>query len=124
MQGDRDYSIHLDVKHGPLERFDIETLAGEVKDKWFNQTVCRVNDCVVRVGVFEPGEFHWHKHDNEDEVFFVLKGLFGVETQKEAVELGPNQGYMVPRGIMHITRALERSVILMIEAETVKPTGD
>jgi mannose-6-phosphate isomerase-like protein (cupin superfamily) len=68
-----DYNIKTDVKFGPLESFDAGQMSREGKDKWWNQSLCQVNDCVVRLGVFE-GEFHWHKHDAEDEVFFVMEG--------------------------------------------------
>jgi mannose-6-phosphate isomerase-like protein (cupin superfamily) len=118
------YSINLDVKFGPLELFDVAALAASVADPWFNQTLCRVNDCVVRLGVFKGGEFHWHKHDTEDEVFFVLSGRFVIELEGRRVELGPQQGFTVPRGVLHKTSVPEPTTILMVEAATVKPTGD
>jgi mannose-6-phosphate isomerase-like protein (cupin superfamily) len=82
-----------------------------------------VNDCVVRLGVFE-GEFHWHKHDQEDEFFFVLSGQLSLDLEGRTVELTPSQGLLVPRGVVHRTRAPTRTVVLMIEAATVVPTGD
>jgi mannose-6-phosphate isomerase-like protein (cupin superfamily) len=117
------YSINTDVKFGPLELVDVKALADACKEPWFNQTLCRVNDSVVRVGILK-GEFHWHKHDTEDEFFYVVEGRFLIDLEGRSVELGPGQGFMVPRGVMHCTRAPERSVVLMIEAATVKPTGD
>ena len=93
------YSINLDAKYGPLKLIDIPSLSAAVTEDWFNQTLCEVNDCVVRVGVFQKGEFHWHKHDKEDEFFFVLKGEFVIELRDKRIELKPNQGFMVPRGI-------------------------
>lgn len=117
------YSINTDVKFGPLELIDIEQLAAACQEKWFNQTLCRVNDAVVRVGVLH-GEFHWHKHDNEDEFFYVVDGRFLIDLEGRTVELRPGQGFMVPRGVMHCTRAPERSVVLMVEPATVTPTGD
>ena len=124
MGPDEKYSINLDVKYGPLEKFDAKALAAAVKDDWFNQTLCKVNDCVLRLGVFKGGEFHWHKHDDEDEVFFVLSGRFVIEHGDARVELGPQQGFAVPKGVMHKTSAPEPAVILMMEAASVKPTGD
>jgi len=118
------YSINLDIRFEPLELVDIPVLVSRVKDEWFNQTLCRVNDCVVRVGVFKKGEFHWHKHDKEDEFFFVLQGSFVIELEKEQVVLKPHQGFTVPRGVLHKTSVTEPSVILMMEAASVKPTGD
>lgn len=95
-----------------------------MKDDWYNQTLCRINDCVVRLGVFKGGEFHWHKHEKEDEFFFVLSGKFAAEIEGSETILGPRQGYAVPRGVLHRTKALKPSRILMIEAASVKPTGD
>ena len=118
------YSINLDEAFGPLELVDVRTFADAVEDSWFNQTLCRVNDCVVRLGVMQ-GEFHWHHHDNEDEFFYVIEGRFLIDLEEDStVELGPQQGFMVPRGVVHKTRAPERTVILMTEGVGVEPTGD
>ena len=78
----------------------------------------------MRIGVFKKGEFHWHKHDKEDEFFFVLKGTFIIELEKERISLKQHQGFSVPKGIMHKTSVTEPTVILMMEAASVKPTGD
>jgi dTDP-4-dehydrorhamnose 3,5-epimerase-like enzyme len=117
------YSIHTDVKFGPLELIDVQKLQAECKQDWFNQTLCQVNDCVVRLGIVK-GEFHWHKHDNEDEFFYVVEGQFYIDLEGRTVELAPKQGFTVPKGVLHRTRAPERTVILMIEGRTVTPTGD
>ena len=117
------YSINLDVRHGPLELIDVQALVDACQEPWYNQTLCQVNDCVVRLGVLH-GEFHWHKHDREDEFFYVVDGRFMIDLEGRTVELTPRQGFTVPKGVMHRTRAPERSVILMIEAAGVKPTGD
>lgn len=117
------YSIHTDVKFKPLELIDVQRLQKETKDQWFNQTLCEVNDCVVRLGVLQ-GEFHWHKHDDEDEFFYVVEGKFVIDLEGRSVELRPQQGFTVPKGVMHRTKAPVRSVILMIEGKSVVPTGD
>ena len=117
------YSIHTDVKFAPLELIDVRKLQQETRDQWFNQTLCRVNDSVVRLGVLQ-GEFHWHKHDADDEFFYVVEGKFAIDLEGRTVELGPQQGFTVPKGVMHRTRAPVRSVILMIEGSGVVPTGD
>ena len=118
-----DYDIHTDVKHGPLELVDAGKLADECTEKWWNQTLCQVNDCVVRLGVFE-GEFHWHKHDLEDEFFYVMEGELLLDLEGRTVNLLPRQGLVVPRGVIHRTRAPTRTVVMMIEAASVTPTGD
>jgi len=125
------YNIRTDIKYRPLEAMDAGALAKSGSDKWWNQSLCTVNDCVMRLGVFE-GEFHWHKHDREDEVFFVLEGTLlldiregeGKGASERTVELRQHQGMMVPRGVVHRTRAPKRTVVLMVEANTVTPTGD
>ncbi|HLO28031.1 MAG TPA: cupin domain-containing protein [Anaerolineales bacterium] len=123
MSNQEPYSIHLDAKYGPLELVDLQALASAATDAWYNQTLCRVNDCVVRIGVVQ-GEFHWHKHDEEDEFFYVVSGHFIIDLEDRTVELAPQQGITVPKGVMHRPRAPERTVILMIEGAGVSPTGD
>ncbi len=117
------YNINLDTKFGTSELIDIPSMVAACKEKWFNQTLCHVNDSVVRLGILE-GEFHWHKHDEDDEFFLVLEGKLLIDLEGETVELGPQQGYTVPHGVLHCTRAPEKTVVLMIEESTVKPTGD
>ena len=117
------YSINTDVKFPPLHLIDVRKLQEETKDQWFNQTLCQVNDSVVRLGVLQ-GEFHWHKHDHEDEFFYVVEGKFMIDLEGRTVELDPQQGFTVPKGVLHRTRAPVRSVVLMIEGAGVVPTGD
>jgi mannose-6-phosphate isomerase-like protein (cupin superfamily) len=125
------YATHLNVLFPPLARIDVDELAGAVRDQWYNQTLTRVNDTVVRLGVMQ-GEYHWHQHTTDDEFFFVLSGRFLIDLEPAAdgvtpgrvVELGPRQGFTVPRGVVHRTRAPEKSVILMVESAAIVPTGD
>jgi len=118
------YDTHLDVLNGPLEVIDVPALAATVTHPWFNQTLCKVNDSVVRVGIVK-GEYHWHKHDEDDEFFWVVEGelLIDLEADKN-VTLKPGQGYVVPKGVVHRTRAPERTIILMVENAGIVPTGD
>jgi len=123
MDNQTPYSINLDIKFAPLERMDIPALVEACKDPWYNQTLCRVNDSVVRLGILQ-GEFYWHKHDEEDEFFYVVSGRFLIDLEDQTVELTPGQGFTVPKGVLHCTRAPERTVLLMIEGASVIPTGD
>jgi mannose-6-phosphate isomerase-like protein (cupin superfamily) len=124
------YATHLNVLFPALERIDVDGLVAEVRDTWYNQTLTQVNDSVVRLGVM-TGEYHWHHHDVDDEFFFVLSGRFLIDLEPAAdgvtpgrvIELGPRQGFTVPRGVVHRTRAPERSVILMVETAAIVPTG-
>jgi mannose-6-phosphate isomerase-like protein (cupin superfamily) len=117
------YETHLDIRYGPLEVVDVPALVEACRHPWYNQTLTRVNDSVVRLGVIQ-GEYHWHKHDVEDEFFFVVQGKLIVDLEDRSVELTPGQGFTVPHGVMHRTRAPERTVILMFEPAGVTPTGD
>ncbi|MCL5428901.1 MAG: cupin domain-containing protein [Chloroflexi bacterium] len=117
------YVTKLDVKFQHLEVIDIPTIVRECKDQWFNQTLTRVNDSVVRVGIVR-GEYHWHKHDNDDEFFFVLDGQLLIDLEGRTIELNPNQGFTVSKGVLHRTRAPQKTVMLMVETSMIQPTGD
>jgi mannose-6-phosphate isomerase-like protein (cupin superfamily) len=117
------YATHLDIKFEQLRLVDVPGLIAACKDRWYNQTLCKVNESVVRLGVMQ-GEYHWHKHDRDDEFFFVLEGTFFVDLEDRVVELKPWQGFTVPKGLLHRTRAPQRAVILMIENAGIVPTGD
>jgi mannose-6-phosphate isomerase-like protein (cupin superfamily) len=117
------YETRLNILHKPLEVIDVNALAGTVTHKWFNQTLCKVNDSVVRVGVIE-GEYHWHKHDEDDEFFYVVDGQLLIDLEGSLVTLSPGQGFVIPKGVMHRTRAPRRSIILMFENAGIIPTGD
>jgi mannose-6-phosphate isomerase-like protein (cupin superfamily) len=117
------YETHLDILHDSLEVVDVPAIVAAVAHPWYNQTLCKVNDSVVRLGVVK-GEYHWHKHDDEDEFFYVVEGKLLIDLEGRLVELGPRQGFVVPRGVMHRTRAPERTIILMVETAGIIPTGD
>jgi mannose-6-phosphate isomerase-like protein (cupin superfamily) len=123
METKYNYVTRLDIKYAPLQKIDIPQMVLECTDKWFNQTLTKVNESVVRVGIVE-GEYHWHKHDNDDEFFFVIEGCLLVDLEDETVELYPGQGITVPKGVLHRTRAPKRTVMLMVETSTIEPTGD
>jgi mannose-6-phosphate isomerase-like protein (cupin superfamily) len=116
------YATHLNVHYAPLERIDVQQLVDACTDPWYNQTLCRVNESVVRLGVVR-GEYHWHKHDAEDEFFYVVEGRFFIDLEERTVELGPRQGFVVPKGVRHRPRAPERTVVLMVETASIVPTG-
>ena len=117
------YKTYLNILHEPLELIDVQKLADACTDKWYNQTLCKVNDSVVRMAVIQ-GEYHWHEHSDIDEFFFVLEGKLFIDLRERVVELGPKQGFVVPRQIQHRTRASERTIILMVERADIVPTGD
>jgi mannose-6-phosphate isomerase-like protein (cupin superfamily) len=117
------YSTHLNILHAAGEVIDIGAVVAANKHPWFNQTLCRVNESVVRLGCVQ-GEYHWHKHDDDDEFFYVVSGHFIIELEDRTVDLRPGQGFVVPKGVMHRPRAPEQTVILMVETAAIVPTGD
>lgn len=117
------YATHLDIRYPALEVVDVPALVDAVRDRWYNQTLCQVNDSVVRLGVMQ-GEYHWHKHDDLDEFFYVVEGQFLIDLEGRTVELGERHGFVVPKGVVHRTRAPQRAVILMVEGAGIVPTGD
>ena len=122
-QQDYPYATYLDIKFPPLQLVNVPVLVKACTEKWYNQTLCKVNDSVVRLGVMQ-GEYHWHKHDNDDEFFFVLEGHFIIDLEDRSVDLQPQQGFVVPKGVKHRTQAPDRAVILMVETAAIVPTGD
>jgi mannose-6-phosphate isomerase-like protein (cupin superfamily) len=119
---DYPYVTLLNVYYRPLEIVDEKALADACTHQWYNQTLCEVNSSVVRLGVFN-GEYHWHKHDRDDEFFYVVEGKLLIDLQARTVELSPRQGFVVPKGVVHRTRAAERTVVLMVENIGIVPTG-
>lgn len=117
------YVNHMDIRFEHLELVDVPALAAACTDRWYNQTLAIVNDSAIRLGVMQ-GEYHWHKHDNDDEFFFVLEGRFIIDLENDTVELQQHQGFVVPKGTLHRPRAPERAVVLMVETSDIVPTGD
>ena len=117
------YATFLDIKFPPLAVVDVPALVAACRDRWYNQTLCKVNDSVIRLGVMQ-GEYHWHKHEHDDEFFFCLEGKFLIDLEGRTISLGPQQGVVIPKGVMHRTRAPQKCVILMVENAGIVPTGD
>ena len=123
MKKQYDYVTRLDVKFDHLEKMDIQQIVDECTDQWWNQTLTQVNDSVVRLGIVE-GEYHWHKHDNDDEFFYVVEGQLLIDLPDRTIELNPKQGVTIPKGVMHRPRAPKKTVMLMVETSAIVPTGD
>lgn len=118
------YVTHMNVLYGCSQLIDVQALVEKCTDRWHNQTLCEVNDSVVRLGILQ-GEYHWHKHEKEDEFFFTLEGKLIIDIEgADSVELYPWQGYVVPKGVVHKTRAPLKTVVLMVESAGIIPTGD
>lgn len=122
MEKQFNYVTRLDIKFDHLQRMDVTEMVNECTDKWFNQTLTRVNGSVVRLGIVE-GEYHWHKHDEDDEFFFVLEGQLLIDLEDRTIELNANQGVTITKGLMHRPRAPKKTVMLMVETSEIQPTG-
>ena len=116
------YETRLNILYKPLEVIDEKALVDAYEFAWYNQTLCEVNDSVVRLGVIQ-GQYHWHQHDEDDEFFYVVDGQLLIDLEDRTIELSPRQGFVVPKGVMHRTRAERRTVILMVENAGIIPTG-
>jgi mannose-6-phosphate isomerase-like protein (cupin superfamily) len=116
------YMTIMDVLHGPLEVIREKEVAEAVTHPWWNRTLCEVNDAVVRLGVVQ-GEYHWHKHGDDDEFFYVVEGRLLIDLEGRTIELMPRNGVVIPKGVMHRPRAPERTVMLMVETKAIVPTG-
>src|SRR5512140_3617436 len=113
------YDITLAPVYGPLERLSVADVKRMSDHHWFNRTLCTANDAAVRLGVFK-GEFHWHAHEREDEVFLVLEGALEIEVEgREPFVLGPLEGLMVPKGVRHRPKAPNGATVLMVEQKTI-----
>jgi mannose-6-phosphate isomerase-like protein (cupin superfamily) len=123
MEKEFDYVTKLDVKFDHLEKIDVPEMVRQCKDKWFNQTLTKVNDSVVRIGIVE-GEYHWHKHDNDDEFFYVVEGQLLIDLEDRTIELNPGQAVTITKGVRHRPRAPKKTVMLMVETSSIQPTGD
>lgn len=123
MDKKHNYNQHMNIKYDHHEVVDIPAIVKECKDKWFNQSLSRVNDSVVRIGIVE-GDYHWHKHDDDDEFFFVLSGKLYIDLEDKTIELNPNEGTTISKGVMHRPRAPRKTVMLMVETAEIDPIGN
>ena len=118
-----DYNQQMNIKYDHHEVIDVPQIVSECKEKWFNQTLTKINDSVARIGIVE-GEYHWHKHDDDDEFFFVLSGKLFIDLEDKTIELSPNQGTTISKGVLHRPRAPEKTVMLMVETAEIDPIGN
>jgi mannose-6-phosphate isomerase-like protein (cupin superfamily) len=111
----------LETRCDHLEKIDMNQIDQENPHKWYTETLTQVNDSVVRLGIIE-GEYHWHEHIDEDEFFFVLEGQLFIDIEDRTIELNPNQGKMIIKGLKYRTLA-PKKIMLMVETNNIIPTG-
>lgn len=103
--------------------FNLEREFDAVTEYWSPRIVSQVNDQFVKVAKAK-GEFTWHKHDDEDELFYVLRGRLRILYDDREVELGPGDLHVVPRDTLHKPVAEQECWLCLIETVTTKHTGD
>ena len=116
------YVTVMKPKYGALEVIQEKKIADACTHRWYNETLCTVNDSFVRMAVVE-GEYHWHKHDADDEFFYVVEGHLSIDLEGRVIELDPREGVVIPKGVLHRPRAASRTVMLMMETSAIVPTG-
>lgn len=97
-------------------------VAAKLSELWSPRVVAEVDDVYVKVAKVK-GTLAWHAHDNEDELFYVLKGKLRIEMEKEIVELAEGEVYVVPKGVRHNPIAEEECHVMLIERKSTLHTG-
>lgn len=108
---------------GLKEAVNLEEKFGQLPDYWQPRVVAEVNDYQFKI-VRVKGEFVWHDHADTDEAFFVLEGTLRIDLPDGAVEIGPGELYVVPRGVRHRPVAEEEVKLIVVEPRGVVNTGD
>ncbi|MFI4931796.1 MAG: cupin domain-containing protein [Burkholderiales bacterium] len=97
-------------------------IADSLTELWSPRVVAELDDSYVKVAKVK-GTLTWHAHDNEDELFFVLKGRLRIELESGAVELREGEAFVVPKGVRHNPVADEECHVMLIERKTTLHTG-
>jgi mannose-6-phosphate isomerase-like protein (cupin superfamily) len=105
------------------DRIDLSEKLATFSEHWSPRTVAQFNDCDVMV-VKVNGEFVWHKHDDTDDFFLVLKGVLDIQLRDRTVTLGSGQMYVVPKGVEHRPVARDEVHLLLIEPTGTPNTGN
>ena len=106
-----------------IASIELDTLIDSIDEAWSPVDLAYVNDQVVRAALFN-GSYHWHKHDEEDELFFVYRGGIRILLDKESIELGEGEICVVPKGVLHKPEADYPSIVLLFEPRKLKSRGD
>jgi mannose-6-phosphate isomerase-like protein (cupin superfamily) len=106
-----------------MNKVNINEKLSLFKEYWDPKIVGELNSQYVKLVKFK-GEFVWHKHDNEDELFYVLKGKFNLEYRDKTVEINENEFVIVPKGVEHKPVAEEEASVLLFEPKSILNTGN
>ncbi len=122
MQPTESYTVDPTVQYGPLQVFRISEVTARHCERWYNESLCRVNTSLLRLGRLED-PFPMHTHDDSDELFFVLEGTLRIETETNAFTLRPMEGLCIPKGVLHRPVPEGVVLILMVEQDGLDPLG-
>jgi len=92
-------------------------------DYWSPRIAGELNDSYVKLAKLK-GEFEWHHHDNEDELFLVVKGHLTIKLRDQDVKLNPGEFVIIPRGVEHLPVAAEEAHVLLLEPKSTLNTGN
>jgi mannose-6-phosphate isomerase-like protein (cupin superfamily) len=106
-----------------MQKVNLAERFAAFSEYWRPKVVAELNDQEVKLAKFR-GEFLWHKHDAEDEMFLVWRGRFRLEFRDRVVELGPGEFFVVPRGVEHRPVAEEEVEVILFEPAATRNTGD
>jgi mannose-6-phosphate isomerase-like protein (cupin superfamily) len=106
-----------------IEKVNLSEKFGLFGEHWSPKIAGEVNDSLVKLVKFR-GDFVWHKHETEDEMFFVVKGSITIRLRDGDVQLGEGEFVIIPRGVEHKPYAEEEAHVLLFEPKTVLNTGD
>jgi mannose-6-phosphate isomerase-like protein (cupin superfamily) len=106
-----------------MDPVNIDEMLGRFTDHWSPKRIARINDYDVRI-VKLQGDFTWHKHDDTDELFLVLRGELTIQMRDREFVLGPGDLFVVPQGAEHCPRAAIETAVLLLEPSSVINTGD
>jgi mannose-6-phosphate isomerase-like protein (cupin superfamily) len=106
-----------------VRKVNLAEAFGRFQDRWSPKIAGTVNDCHVKLAKLE-GEFVWHQHEAEDELFLVVKGRLKILLRDGEVTLGPGELVVVPKGVEHCPVAEEECHVLLLEPVTTLNTGD
>jgi len=106
-----------------IRKVNLADMFGRFQDKWSPKIVGEVNDSLVKLTKLQ-GEFVWHHHDREDELFLVVKGRLRLKLRDKELVLGPGEFAIIPHGVEHLPIADEETHVLLFEPKSTLNTGN
>lgn len=114
---------HLPTATRPIAKVNLTEAFGRIDVRWHPRVAAEVNDAYVKLAKVE-GEFVWHRHDAEDELFLVVKGSLPIRLQDREIRLETGEFVVVPAGVDHLPVAAEEAHILLLQPKTTRHTGN